>query len=141
MERGIAVAKILLVGTDTSLLEGLSQTLAAAGQTTTIAETISEALATPSSEPALIALVEREALAGAASRLPLAPGGALILYRTAQSTPMSALPPMLQRAVLADLLLPLERQRLISLIQTVEARAQTTGRSRHSALEEERADV
>jgi hypothetical protein len=36
--------------------------------------------------------------------------------------------PTLQRAVLADLALPLERNRLIALVQHVGERAKTTGR-------------
>jgi hypothetical protein len=40
------------------------------------------------------------------------------------------LSPTVQRAVLADLTLPLERNRLVALVQHVGQRAQATGRGR-----------
>jgi hypothetical protein len=61
----------------------------------------------------------------------LAPGGALLLYRVVGS-PVIALPPGLQRAVLADLTLPLERNRLVALVTHVRDRARVTGRGRIS---------
>jgi hypothetical protein len=51
-----------------------------------------------------------------------------VLYRTG-SMPPSPPPPALQRSVLADLSLPLERNRLAALVQHVEERARETGRS------------
>jgi hypothetical protein len=59
--------------------------------------------------------------------IPLAPGGALVLYHSVGSQP-SALPPALLRAVLADLTLPLERNRLVALVAHVQERAVRTGR-------------
>jgi len=41
------------------------------------------------------------------------------------------LAPALQRALLADLALPLERNRLLALVQHVEERARATGRRSH----------
>ena len=71
--------------------------------------------------------------------VPLAPGGTLVLYRTPGSA-AGALSPPFQRAVLADLTLPLERNRLVALVQHVEERARLTGRSpRHTPRETHRA--
>jgi hypothetical protein len=39
------------------------------------------------------------------------------------------LPPKLQRATLAHLVLPLERQRLVALVQSFDSRSRTTGRA------------
>jgi len=64
---------------------------------------------------------------GEALNIPLAPGGALVLYR-AGITGAGALSPTLQRVVLADLALPLERKRLLAIVQHVGERAKTTGR-------------
>ena len=50
--------------------------------------------------------------------IPLAPGGALLLYRSVGSA-LVTLSPTVQRAVLADLTLPLERNRLMALVQHV----------------------
>jgi DNA-binding NtrC family response regulator len=120
---------ILLIGSDVALLEGLSQSLAAGGYVTHLSSTIAEATELASVQPPLVAVVER-ALASrdmAVLRLPLAQGGALVLYRPSVEDP-GALSPALQRAVLADLTLPLERHRLVALIQRVEERARATGR-------------
>jgi hypothetical protein len=51
----------------------------------------------------------------------------VLLYRTDESAP-TILPPVLQRLVLADLALPLERHRLLTLIQRIADRALATGR-------------
>jgi DNA-binding NtrC family response regulator len=125
------MTQILLVGSDAPLLEGLSQSLAALGHTPHVAATLHEAREFAASAPPLIAVVER-ALAAVGSaellRIPLSPGGALVLYQSAGSQPVT-LAPALQRTVLADLPLPLERNRLAALAQHVEERARATGRS------------
>ena len=67
--------------------------------------------------------------------VPIAAGGARVLYRPAATRP-TALLPALQRAVLADLTLPLERHRLAALVQSIGDRAQATGRTpRHTPPE------
>ena len=121
---------ILLVGPDSALLEGLSQSLAALGYVPVVARELSEARDMATTAPPLIAVVEG-VLAGSSSAevlgIPLAPGGAVLLYRaTGQAAPM--LVPTVRRAVLADLTLPLERHRLIALVQHVVDRARATGR-------------
>jgi hypothetical protein len=51
----------------------------------------------------------------------------MLLYHEVGSSSMP-LPAALQRNVLADLSLPLERKRFMALVQHVEERAQATGR-------------
>jgi hypothetical protein len=55
-----------------------------------------------------------------------------MLYRVVGS-PVISLGPGLQRAVLADLTLPLERNRLVALVAHVRDRALTTGRGGRSS--------
>ena len=160
------MASIVLVGTDEALLEGLAQTLGAAGHRAERTTTLAEATRRAAEEPPLVVVAER-ALAvtgarGAADlrRIALAPGGAVVLFRTTPpphpspaageqgaaaagdaSAPSPAslppLPPALQRTTLAELALPLERHRLVALVQSVEERARRTGRSKASSSEPE----
>jgi DNA-binding NtrC family response regulator len=124
------VAKVILVGDDVALLEGLGQTLVGLGHDVTFATTVAEAaMANPDEAPAL-AVVSADALedAGLAATLPLTPGGALIIYCTSHDR-QPFLPPKLQRATLARLVLPLERHRLVALVKSFDTRSRTTGRS------------
>lgn len=134
------MATIVLIGSDSALLEGLAQTLAAGGHRPHLAESIAEARELAAASRPLVAVIERQlAMTGSeVLGLPLARGGAFLLYRTTAST-TGALSAPLQRATLADLTLPLERQRLVALIQSVEERARLTGRSRHPTPPELRA--
>ena len=134
------MATIVLIGSDPALLEGLAQTLAAGGHRALLATSIAEARELSASSRPLVAVIERQlAMTGSeVLGLPLARGGALLLYRTAATTGGSLSAPM-QRATLADLTLPLERQRLVALIQSVEERARLTGRGRHPTPPELRA--
>jgi len=122
---------VLLVGGDVALLEGLSQSLATLGHTPRVARDLSEARQVAAAHPPLVLVADRTlASSGGAELLstPLAAGGARILYRLA-SSPLVPLLPALQRAVLADLTLPLERHRLAALVQSVAERARLAGRS------------
>ncbi len=125
------MATILLVGTDVPLLEGLAQTLAAVGHNTRLASTLAEAMEVAAVEPPLVAVIERSLIQpmGDPLRIPLARGGTLVVYRP-DGALAGPLPVALQRAALADLKLPLERHRLVALLQHVETRARTTGRDR-----------
>ena len=123
------MSDILLIGTDASLLEGISQTLSAVGFIPAIAHSFADAMRLASATPPLLTIVNRTAVGSGADllRVPLARGGAVILYRTLDEH-APALPAPVQRAVLADLLLPLERARLVALLHTVIERARhTTG--------------
>ena len=122
---------VLLVGPDVALLEGLAQSLAAQGHDPIVASTLAEARDLALTEPPLVLVVNR-ALASSSGaellRIPLAAGGARLLYRAA-TVPLAPLLPALQRSVLADLTLPLERHRLAALVQSLGARARATGRT------------
>jgi DNA-binding NtrC family response regulator len=124
------VAKVILVGSDVALLEGLAQTLIGFGHDVSFAATVAEAAAPLSEHLPAIAVVSSQALAeaGMGMTLPLSPGGALIVYGTSH-TDQPFLPTKLQRATLAQLVLPLERHRLVALVQSFESRSRTTGRS------------
>ncbi|HUF27908.1 MAG TPA: hypothetical protein VMM18_13110 [Gemmatimonadaceae bacterium] len=124
------MATIILIGTDLPLLEGLAQTLGAIGHRPQLALTLSEASEIAATTLPLIAVVQRELAAGNAEalRIPLAPGGTLVLFRSDAGSPAPPLLPALQRAVMADLTLPLERHRLIALVHHVVDRARRTGR-------------
>ncbi len=126
------MTQILLVGTELPLLEGLAQSFAALSFTPLVAQSLHEARELAAQHPPLIAVVSRVLAAPASAEtlsIPLAPGGALVLYRVVGS-PLVTLSPTVQRAVLADLTLPLERNRLVALVQHVGLRAQATGRGR-----------
>ena len=125
------MALILLVGTDVPLLEGLSQTLAAVGHVPRIAGTLSEGMVAAAQTPPLVAVIDRSLLVsgGDALRMPLTRGGAIVAYRL-DGAEVPPLPIALQRVALADLRLPLERHRLVALLQHVEARARSAGRDR-----------
>ena len=126
------MAKVILVGADVALLEGLAQTLMGFGHDVSFAATVAEAAEPLSEDLPAMAVVSCEALeeGGAGMTLPLSPGGALIVYGTSQNDQLF-LPTKLQRAILAHLVLPLERHRLLALVQSFDSRSRTTGRSVH----------
>jgi hypothetical protein len=130
---------ILLVGTELPLLEGLAQSFAAQGFAPSVVQSLHEARESAAAKPPLIVVASR-ALAAVASAetlsIPLAPGGAMVLYRSV-TTPLVTLPASVQRAVLADLSLPLERNRLMALVQHVGDRARVTGRGIQDTLSDE----
>jgi hypothetical protein len=125
------VAKVILVGAEAALLEGLAQTLLGCGHEVLFAGSVGDAAAGLNGEIPALAVISSEALeevSGGAS-LPMTPGGALIVYcKSHDERPF--LPPQLQRATLAQLVLPLERKRLLALVQSFDARSRTTGRTR-----------
>jgi DNA-binding NtrC family response regulator len=125
------MTNVMLVGSDVALLEGLAQSLAVLGHTPKVARTLHEARDLSRLHVPLVLIVDRALASDAGAELltsPLASGGARLLYRTA-SSPLTPLPPSLQRAVLADLTLPLERHRLVALVQSVGERARLSGRT------------
>jgi hypothetical protein len=105
---------VLLVGSEVALLEGLAQSLAALGHDPVVATSLAEAHDLAVLEPPLVLVVSRSLASGAGADLlaiPLAAGGARLLYRTA-SVPLAPLLPALQRSVLADLTLARARDRV-----------------------------
>jgi len=132
---------ILLLGSDAALLEGLSQSLSALGYALRVARELHEASEIAAAEPPLIVLAASQ-LAGEAGsdllRVRLAAGGARVLYHSAGDEPATLLGSV-QRSVLADLALPLERHRLVALIQHVVQRSEATGRPSLETPPEQRA--
>jgi DNA-binding NtrC family response regulator len=132
---------VLLVGPDSALLEGLAQSCAAMGYAPSVRETLHDARESAAARPPLLVVVDsdlaREASADTLA-ISLAPGGALVLYHTTGDT-RPTVPLALQRSVLADLTLPLERKRLLALAQHVSERVRATGRSHRRTPPEQQA--
>lgn len=123
------MASILIVGSDSALLEGVAQTLVGAGHQVLAAKDIPEALETLHGKRPLIALVHCEELITRAPMLHAAVvhGGALLAFHC-DDDDCSALPFSVKRTTLATLRLPLERQRLLALVRYIENRAHAAGR-------------
>jgi hypothetical protein len=130
---------VLLVGSDVALLEGLSQSFAALGYAPRTALTLHDAREVAIQSQPLIAVVERKLAAEGSSEalaISLVPGGALVLFHPTDERPPVA--PALMRAVIADLTLPLERNRLLALAQRIQERVRATGRARRRTPPEQR---
>jgi DNA-binding NtrC family response regulator len=121
---------ILLIGTDLPLLEGLAQTFASLGFSPLVAQSVNEGRELAAQHPPLVVLLSRSLTTSGAEALtiPLAGGGARLLYHS-PGGPTTSFSHVVHRSVLADLTLPLERNRLVALVQRVEERARATGRS------------
>jgi DNA-binding NtrC family response regulator len=132
----------MLVGTDVALLEGLAQTLMGFGHEVAFAATVAEATGALSADLPALAVVSCNALneAGIGMTLPLSPGGAMIVYGTSHDN-QPFLPTKLQRATLAHLVLPLERHRLLALVQSFDSRSRTTGRSTREEPDDSRVEL
>lgn len=123
--------KVLLVGQDSALLEGLAQSFAALGYTPQVAASLHDAREAAAAEAPLLAVVDRVLASEASAEalaIPLSPGGALVLFHATVDS-RTAIAPTLQRSVMAELTLPLERNRLIALAQHVQDRVRVTGRA------------
>jgi hypothetical protein len=126
------MALILFVGSDLALLEGLAQTLAAAGERVRLARSLYDSDLVAADDPPLVVVVERALAfeaAGSGAGMPnftLARGGTVVLYHGPDDAAL-VLPASLMRTTLADLTLPLERQRLVALVRTVADRARARG--------------
>ena len=125
------MATILLIGSDEALLEGLAQSLTALGHRALMPHDVAEAVDIATAHPPLLAVVAQTSLRDdpRALRIPVVPGGALVLYRTPLSQPTMVAGA--QRNVLAELVLPLERNRLLALVHHLEERVRVTGRESH----------
>lgn len=133
--------KVLLVGGDAALLEGLSQSLAAVGYVPQVAGTLHEGREAAGATQPLLAVVDRTLAAESSAdalAIPLCPGGALVLYHS-QADTRAPIAPTLLRSVLADLTLPLERNRLVAIAQHVHERVLATGRASRRTPPEQRA--
>jgi DNA-binding response OmpR family regulator len=120
---------VLLLGADSALLEGLAQLLAMAGFRPIIAHDVLDAIDLARAAMPIAAVIDRSvALSDAAAlRIPLAAHGALVLFRSENEAP-APVPPSIARHVVADLTLPLERQRLLALVRTLSQRERESGR-------------
>jgi len=137
MDEAESMALVMLVGTDAALLEGVAQTLGSAGHRVRLAHGLEEARRVAAQDAPMLLVVERS-LAVEARTLGVrtAPGGATVLFRVAGGDG-ATLPAALQRSVLAEVTLPLERQRLTALASSVVERAHQVGRSRAETPPEE----
>lgn len=129
---------ILLAGGNIALLEGVAQSLANTGQRVVVAHSLEEASDLQARHPPILTLAERGMVSDTDSgrnflRGTMAGGGALITYREAGDTSRS-LPAVLARHVLADLVLPLERNRLVALAEHLATRAKAVGRPADATL-------
>ena len=131
------MATILLLGSDEALLEGLAQSLTALGHRPLMPHDVSEAIDIASRNPPLLAVVAQASLRDdpRALRIPVLPGGATVLYRTPNA--LSTMIAGAQRNVLAELVLPLERNRLLALVHHLEERVRVTGREQPRSSENE----
>jgi hypothetical protein len=80
------MTRILLVGTELPLLEGLAQSLGALGFSPMVATTLHEGRELATHDMPLVAVVSRKLAAessGEMLSIPLSPGGALVLYSSA----------------------------------------------------------
>ena len=130
------MALLLIVGTDTALIEGTSQTLTAAGHQLLFSPTLVESLEPVGDARPIVVLVERSAIdeIRMTLRVPLAAGGAFLVFH-GEDAPVAPMPARVQRAPLAELELPLESKRLLALVRYVETRAQIVGRESASDWE------
>ena len=129
---------ILLAGGNIALLEGVAQSLANTGQRVLVAHSLDEASELQARHTPILTVSERGMVSDTDSgrnflRGTMAGGGALITYREAGDTSRS-LPAVLARHVLADLVLPLERNRLVALAEHLATRAKAVGRPADAAL-------
>jgi hypothetical protein len=123
---------ILLAGQNTALLEGLAQALANTGHRVVVAVSREEAEESQARLSPILTVAERSLVSDGEPersllRGTLAGGGALVTYREAGDT-SRALPAAIARHVLADLVLPLERNRLVALAEHLATRAKAVGR-------------
>ena len=122
------MTSVLLIGTDSALIEGVAQILNARNHQVFFAGRLADALDAVGDVRPMIVLIERSAIdeIRMTLRIPLAQRGAFIVFH-GEDTIAPPLPHRVQRATLAELELPLERQRLLALIRYVENRAHTLG--------------
>ncbi|HEX6574444.1 MAG TPA: hypothetical protein VF042_05685 [Gemmatimonadaceae bacterium] len=131
------MASILVIAPDSALLEGVAQTLTGSGHQVSTAHDIPEALETLRGQRPLLALIECEELQsrGAMVQNIIGSGGAVLAFHSDDDD--SRLPHRVKRSTLAELKLPLERQRLLALVKYVEHRARAAGRD---SVEDDRSE-
>jgi hypothetical protein len=128
----LAAPKVVLVGTDAPLLEGVAQTLVGFGYEVSLAAGIPE-IPIDTESPLLVVVSSKALDESAGATMPFTAGSALIVYGSSHSK-QPFLSPRLQRSTLAYLVLPLERHRLVALAQAFAGRC----RKESPAVREER---
>lgn len=123
---------IVLVGGDAALLEGLAQALSHLGCRVSVAGSLDEVVENLHRTRPIVTVIERASVRGADAASAglgqvLAVGSAIVTYRGVDDATQT-LPPGLARHVVADLVLPLERNRLVALAQHLASRATEVGR-------------
>ena len=95
------MAKVILVGVDVALLEGLAQTLLGFGHDVLFAATVGEVAGALNEDAPAIAVVSSEAWEdeGLGTTLPITPGGAIIVYGKSHAE-KPILPPQVQRLMM-----------------------------------------
>ena len=75
---------LIVIGPDDALLEGLAQLLVGAGHRVRVAHSIDEAAEVAQHFPPLLFVTDRETVAGSGAArlasLPMAPGGAVVIF-------------------------------------------------------------
>ncbi|HUQ18843.1 MAG TPA: hypothetical protein VM099_04450 [Gemmatimonadaceae bacterium] len=122
------MTSVLIVGTDSALIEGVSQSLNARGHQVFFSGNLADSLEAVGDVRPMVVLVERGSIdeTRMTLRIPLAQRGAFVVFH-GEDAVSQPLPHRVQRVTLAELELPLETQRLMTLIRYVESRAQTLG--------------
>jgi DNA-binding NtrC family response regulator len=122
---------VLIVGGDSVVQEGVLQAVRAAGLRAEWCPTGESAREAAADVPptALVVHVDIAGDADRARQIPLRSGGAVILFRDGERSGESA-EQVFGRTVIAELSLPLERTRLIALLNRIVERARITGRDR-----------
>lgn len=124
---------VLIVGGDTAVQEGLLQSIRSAGLRAASCADAQEARESATESPPLALVVHVDAAHGGNTppQLPIRAGGAVVLFRDDAQSEASA-PQAFGRTVVAQLVLPLERARLLALLSHLVGRARITGRDRRS---------
>ncbi|MFN2636422.1 MAG: hypothetical protein ABR585_05320 [Gemmatimonadaceae bacterium] len=130
------MARVILVGADAALLEGLAQTLVGSGHEVSFAPTVAE-IPVEEESPGL-AVVAADVLAdlGPGASISLPQSCALIVYGTSHDD-RPFLSAKLQRATLAHLVLPLERHRLLALVHSYDNRSRRSELATREELDED----
>lgn len=112
------MASVLIIGAQHDLLETVVLTLEGAGFRVDVRPSVEAAGTVAAATPPIAVVIERSLAAAdpSAFSLPTLQGGAFILFRTADDAP-DVYSPSLARAAMAELTLPLEKQRLTALLQ------------------------
>jgi DNA-binding NtrC family response regulator len=122
---------VLIVGGEAAVQEGVLQAVRAAGMRAEAFADAEAARDAASGDPPMAVVVHLDVArrAESAKQIPLRPGGAVILFRDGESAGASA-GQAFGRTVVAELSLPLERARLVALLNRLVERARITGRDR-----------